>query len=159
MTYKEFLTLYGNKFKVLNIEVKTDIFHYPLIEENIAKITSEVDCSAEIIFSGFNFESLKILNKIDKNLTLAFLFVEGEELLPIWDEVINICSYINPWVSSLIKESSINIYKKINLPIIPWTLDYLENEDEWTKNSHNIIKKLDNKINLYSIISNIYYKF
>ena len=112
LTYKEFLTLYGNKFKVLNIEVKTDIIHYESIEENISRITNEVDCTAEIIFSGFNFESLKKLNKIDKNLTLAFLFVEGEELLPIWNEVISICSYINPWISSLIKPSSYkNLWK------------------------------------------------
>ena len=68
MTLKQFLDDYLDlpTFEVINIEIKTDITHYVGIEAKIHEIASQYpNAFNKIIFSSFNFESLKILHNID----------------------------------------------------------------------------------------------
>ncbi len=155
LTFKEFLKIYGNKFKVINVEVKTDIEHYEGIEKDILDIHNQVKTSAKIIYSSFNFKTIQILRKLDKNIQLGFLFTESYELYDILEEVKDICNYIHPWFKTLLDKRSLEYYvEKVNLPIITWTVDKNEVGDWWTAGSSSVIEKLKRISLIEAIISN-----
>ncbi len=110
LTFKEFLTEYGDKFKVINVEVKTDIEHYKDIEKDILVVHNEVKAKDNIIYSSFNFETMRILRKLDKDVLLGFLFTESYELEDILEEVKEICDYIHPWFKTLLDKRSLEYY-------------------------------------------------
>lgn len=57
----------------LNIEVKTDKFHYPNIEKFLLELISKQEWPFKIIYSSFNFKSLILLHQLDSSLELAAL--------------------------------------------------------------------------------------
>ncbi len=154
LTYEEFLTEYGDKFKILNVEIKTDIIHYENIEKLIWDVHKKVKPKAEIIYSSFNFETMRIMRKISKEAILGFLFTESYEIEKMIDEVKNICQYIHPWFKTLLDPRSLNFYKKLNLPINTWTVDRNETGDWWTAGSSTVIEKLKRIKLLNALISN-----
>lgn len=48
----------------LNIELKTDVIHYPNIEEKAVALVREYHLSNQIVFSSFNHDSVSLLAKL-----------------------------------------------------------------------------------------------
>lgn len=124
LTLKEFLDKYLNldNFKLINIEIKTDVFAYKGIEKLIYQLVSKYDKAKEkIIFSSFNFKSLEILAELDSELKLGFLFWTKTQLKSVNQEKLKkICYFLHPWNEIYDKNfQMILAYKK---PLIIWTV-------------------------------------
>lgn len=61
----------------LNIEIKTDKYHYPRIERDIAKLMQSQKWPFDYLYCSFNFRSLKIMEKADPHIELAYLMKTG----------------------------------------------------------------------------------
>lgn len=98
MLLEDFLDLYFDKFKIINIEIKTDKIHYLNIEKLLYDLVSEyLNFENKIVFSSFNFQSLILLKKINPNLKLGYLFDSMESLLKIEkDLILNTCDFLHP---------------------------------------------------------------
>lgn len=57
----------------LNIEIKTDKYHYPNIEADIASIMHSRPWPFKYLYCSFNFRSLKLMETCDPGIELAFL--------------------------------------------------------------------------------------
>ncbi|VEU59538.1 glycerophosphodiester phosphodiesterase family protein [Mesomycoplasma neurolyticum] len=123
LTLKEFLDKYLKVFKYINVEVKTDIYHYPKIEEKILELSKNYssDFFDKIIFSSFNFETLKIMKKLNPKFKLAFLFWKKTEFYKLnAEEIKKVCDYLNPWVD--IYDSMKYKLDKLQKPYLLWTI-------------------------------------
>lgn len=58
---------------VLNIEIKTDKYHYPHIEEKLSALMKSRQWSFDHLYSSFNINSLKILSEIEPDVELSYL--------------------------------------------------------------------------------------
>ncbi|KEK25543.1 glycerophosphodiester phosphodiesterase [Bacillus gaemokensis] len=67
----------------LNIELKTDVIHYPNIEGKVVDLVREYHLSNQIIFSSFNHESVSLLAEIAPEIPRAILYDE-----PLSDPII-----------------------------------------------------------------------
>ncbi|AKB10810.1 glycerophosphodiester phosphodiesterase family protein [Mycoplasmopsis synoviae] len=122
MLLEDFLDLYFDKFKIINIEIKTDKIHYLNIEKLLYDLVSEyLNFENKIVFSSFNFQSLILLKKINPNLKLGYLFDSMESLLKIEkDLILNTCNFLHPsWKLYLKNKKELISY---NLPLNLWTI-------------------------------------
>ena len=160
MTYEEFLIRYGNKFKQLNIEIKTDKIEYENIEKIVNDITKKVKTSVEILYSAFNFKTLVKMHELNKKAILGFLYSKNKKLKSVFDECKKICTYIHPLVMIIDKEKSMATIKKLGLPMNVWTLDTNENTKKKSKyyGSFQKLESIKKNKNIASIISNIFVK-
>ncbi|WP_324659150.1 glycerophosphodiester phosphodiesterase [Bacillus cereus] len=58
----------------LNIELKTDVIHYPNIEEKAVALVREYHLSNQIVFSSFNHDSVSLLAEIAPEIPRAILY-------------------------------------------------------------------------------------
>ncbi|GMA70656.1 glycerophosphoryl diester phosphodiesterase [Leuconostoc litchii] len=72
-TLDDVLAIFNHSNIQLNIELKTDQFEYPGIEESVLNALKAYDLQQPIIFSSFNIQTLKRLYQIDHTQNLAFL--------------------------------------------------------------------------------------
>lgn len=89
-TLKEFLQLAAAYPTQLNLELKTDRFHYPDIEEIVLAMVKHADLTKPVIFSSFNLNTLKKCQQLDPHQQYCWLtmqkvaepqaFVEHERL-------------------------------------------------------------------------------
>ncbi|CAM9149197.1 glycerophosphodiester phosphodiesterase family protein [Mycoplasma marinum] len=151
----EFLEKYGNRFKCINIEVKTDIYHYKGIEQKVLDIMAIHKVKAKIILSSFNLKSLKILRSISKDVKLGFLFVEKYEIEENLEDIKAICNYIHPWFKTLLNKRTLDYFEQVvSLPMITWTINNGHIDDWWTAGSSSVIEKLKRIKSLKVLISN-----
>ncbi|QZX49103.1 glycerophosphodiester phosphodiesterase family protein [Mycoplasma sp. E35C] len=148
LTLKDFLDLYANQdgFKVINIEIKTDVIQYENIEQRINDLCIQYPgLEQKVIFSSFNFNSLKRLKAINPKWKLGFLFWTKTQLLSVSKkEVLSTVDYLHPWTKIYYQHKDlINSY---NLLLNLWTI---KSEKEY--------RSFLNDQNVYSQISN--YKF
>lgn len=124
MTLDDFLVAYLNvpSFQVINIEIKTDITHYHGIETKIHQIAAKYpQAYQKIIFSSFNFESLKILHQLDRRWKLGFLFWTKTQLQAVDPKQLQqICHYLHPW-TDLYDQLRTEILA-LQKPICLWTI-------------------------------------
>lgn len=59
---------------MLNIELKTDIYAYEGIEQDVIELIKQYDLKNRIIISSFNAQSLKICKNIDPTIKRGFLY-------------------------------------------------------------------------------------
>ncbi|MCT3045467.1 glycerophosphodiester phosphodiesterase family protein [Leuconostoc mesenteroides] len=72
-TLDDVLAVFNHANIQLNIELKTDQFEYPGIEEIVLNILKNYDFKQPIVFSSFNIQTLNRLYQIDNTQNLAFL--------------------------------------------------------------------------------------
>ncbi len=123
MTLEEFLDKYLDLYTVINIEIKTDQKEYPGIEEKLHELSKKYGQKYfdKIIFSSFNFQSLRNMRKLSDKYLLAFLFWTETQFKKIpLKEIKDICQYINPW--TILYDKDKEKYRQVGLPIILWTL-------------------------------------
>ncbi|MFJ8528823.1 glycerophosphodiester phosphodiesterase [Bacillus sp. NPDC094106] len=75
-TLREVFTWLSTTNLQLNIELKTDVIHYPKIEEKVIELVREYHLSNQIIFSSFNHDSVSVLAKIAPEIPRAILYDE-----------------------------------------------------------------------------------
>ncbi|QGZ97905.1 glycerophosphodiester phosphodiesterase [Mycoplasma sp. NEAQ87857] len=148
LTLEDFLDKYIDKFKIINIEIKTDVYEYPDIERHIHNLISfkYYEKKDKIVFSSFNFNSLERMHQLDPSYKLGFLWWKHtafKEIDPL--RILEICSFLNPWID--IYDEHAQEYDKFNIPYLLWTL----------KSEKHYKKYLENPL-VYGQISNYKYK-
>ncbi|AAT27691.1 glycerophosphodiester phosphodiesterase family protein [[Mycoplasma] mobile] len=145
LTLEEFLHLYIDKFKIINIEIKTDVEHYVDIEKIIYQVILPFkDKWDKLVFSSFNFESLEILNQMDKNIQLAFLWWTKGQFNKIDPEKFKFIKYFNPWIEIYFKD--IEKYDSFSKKYMFWTIK-----------SSKSFKKFQKMEKAFCLISNYLY--
>ncbi|WP_435129518.1 glycerophosphodiester phosphodiesterase family protein [Mycoplasma sp. 6243] len=136
LTLEEFLDAYIDKFQVINVEIKTDQKDYKGIEEKLHKLSEKYGDKyfEKIVFSSFNFQTLRNMHKISSKYRLGFLFWTQTQFNSISvTEIKEICEFLNPWWVLYDKDKE--KYKKINLPLMLWTLKDKKKFDEYANDS------------------------
>lgn len=147
LTLEEFLDKYLNLYRLINIEVKTDQKPYPGIEERIHQLAARYGDKffEKIIFSSFNFQTLRKMRKLSERYLLGFLFWTETQFKKIeLKEIREVCQYLHPW--TVLYDKDKKHYKKIGMPLLLWTL----------KNNQKYLEYLNDEM-VYAQISN--YKF
>ncbi|MDJ1645613.1 glycerophosphodiester phosphodiesterase family protein [Mycoplasma phocimorsus] len=147
MTLEEFLDKYLDLYTVINVEIKTDQKKYLGIEEKLHALSKKYGQKyfEKIIFSSFNFQSLRNMRKLSNKYLLAYLFWTETQFKKVpLIEIKEICHYINPWI--VLYDKNKEKYKNVGLPIILWTI----------KNKNKYMEYVNDK-SVYAQISN--YKF
>ncbi|MRH42318.1 glycerophosphodiester phosphodiesterase [Aquibacillus halophilus] len=73
VSLEQFLQWAQNKNLRLNIELKNNIIDYKNLEEKVYSLLSKYNVIGNTVISSFSPNSIKKLNKIDQNLSTAFL--------------------------------------------------------------------------------------
>lgn len=147
LTLEEFFDLFLDKFKMINIEIKTDEKKYFGIEKKIHHLCQKYGNKLldKVVFSSFNFKSLEIMHDLNSNYQLGFLYWKQKEFKKIdLNKIKKICKFLNPW--TVLYDKNKKEYEKLNLPFILWTI----------KNKTKYMKYL-NDSDVFAQISN--YKF
>ncbi|MCI0765304.1 glycerophosphodiester phosphodiesterase [Bacillus sp. TL12] len=76
LTLREVLIWLSTTNLELNIELKTDVIHYPGIEERVVDLVREYHLSNQIIFSSFNHDSVSLLAELAPGIPRAILYDE-----------------------------------------------------------------------------------
>ncbi|MGZ9428901.1 glycerophosphodiester phosphodiesterase family protein [Mycoplasma sp. 1012] len=147
LTLEEFLDKYLNLFKIINVEIKTDQKEYKGIEEELHKLASKYGQAyfQKIVFSSFNFQTLRNMRKLSSKYQLGFLFWTETQFKAVSiEEMKQVCQFLNPW--TVLYDKDKKRYQKINMPLMLWTLKDQKKYNEY----------LNDKL-VYAQISN--YKF
>lgn len=134
LTFEKFLEQFIDLFDCINVEIKTDIFHYPNIEQLMYKaILAYQSKWNKLIFSSFNFDSLRILHKINPNLRLGFLWWTQSQFHKVdCKELLTTVEFLNPWIDIYDKHAT--IYDKLRKPYMFWSINSQKKFDEYIAN-------------------------
>ncbi|MBW0599795.1 glycerophosphodiester phosphodiesterase [Mycoplasma anatis] len=145
LTLKEFLDLYAyvDTFKMINIEIKTDVIEYENIEQKINDLCLQYpNIEEKLVFSSFNFNSLRKLKKINPKWKLGFLFWTKKQLTSIQkQEVIDTVDYLHPWTKIYKRDK--NLITSYKLPLNLWTIKS-EKEYQEFKEDKNVLSQISN---------------
>lgn len=72
-TLEEYLAWVRDKQLVTNIELKTNIFEYPGIEEKVIALVRKYNLEKSIIFSSFNHYTIQTLKELDPSFKCGLL--------------------------------------------------------------------------------------
>ncbi len=143
MTLPVFLKEFADQFKIINIELKTDVFDYEGIEEKVLTAIKKYK-NTEFILSSFNFETIKRLRDLNKDVKLGFLWNKHKDFLKVGKEQIaNTCDFLHPSVKLYKNIAYSNKYKSMNMQFNLWTLK-----------NRATYKRLSKKPQVYSLITN-----
>ncbi|UUD36638.1 glycerophosphodiester phosphodiesterase [Mycoplasmopsis citelli] len=148
LTLDEFFQLFLDKFKLINVEIKTDVKLYPGIEEELDKLKDIYpQILDKVVYSSFNFSTLERMYALDPKYKLAFLWWKKTEFKKISHKRIKqVCKYLNPW--TVLYDKHKDEYKTLGLPFMLWTLNterkykqYLEDDKVFAQISNHKYKK------------------
>lgn len=113
--------LVAEDFKgTLNIELKTDKYHYPNIEHDIATLMHSRQWPFDYIYCSFNFRSLEIMKKLDPDIEMAFLMKQNP--FHIWlGKKSPLVGAIHP--NKLWFMNQLSVVKNFKKSVRPWTLN------------------------------------
>ncbi len=123
MTLEEFLKEFSDSFKIINIELKTDVYDYPNIESKVLNAISKYP-KEKFILSSFNFNTLKRIRDLDDSIQIGFLWKWHMNFKEIPKrEIKRVCTYLHPsykLFSSLARKVK---YDSLKLKYVVWTID------------------------------------
>ncbi|TDV24392.1 glycerophosphoryl diester phosphodiesterase [Mycoplasmopsis mustelae] len=134
LTLEEFLDSYLDLFEIINIEIKTDQKEYKGIEEKIHALSEKYGQKYfdKIVFSSFNFQTLRNMRKLSSKYKLGFLFWTQTQFKSVsLDEIKATCQFLNPW--TVLYDKNKKLYKKNGIPLMLWTLKDKKKFDEYAK--------------------------
>ncbi len=109
----------------LNIEIKTDHYHYEGIEKKVLDMINDYGILDQVMFSSFCLDSLLILRKLDPNVRIGYLFEDDfEEHVTLAKQAH--CDYIHPEYVFL-DDAMMQRFNLENIGINAWTIN--ERED------------------------------
>lgn len=141
---EELLSFIKGKNFILNIEIKTDRFHYDGIEEKVVRMVHEYGVEKQVLYSSFYLPSLLKVRELDKDAYIGYLIEDSYErrVKELFDHNIKA---IHPRYDFL-NEKTIKKLKENNITIASWTIP---DQHEY--------KRLE-KLGVYAGISNMLLK-
>jgi glycerophosphoryl diester phosphodiesterase len=76
-TLRQVLELIADRSKLINIELKSGIVIYPLIERKVIEVLGEFNVLDKAIISSFNHYSLRIVKEVESKVKTGILYMEG----------------------------------------------------------------------------------
>lgn len=120
-TLNEVLEILKTGRLFINIELKTDIFHYANIESDVLTAIKKYKLQNNVLISSFNPKTLEICRELDDSIKLGVLFSNNK--MTMLDFALNINSYsINPDVY-LVDSSLINYAHHNGLKVFSYTVN------------------------------------
>lgn len=107
---------------LVNIELKTDEFSYPGIEEKVVAFVAERNWPFTVEYSSFNDKTLIQLKKLDYTCKIALLFKKSGENSAFLNSDIP----VNMWHPKLSWFKSISPFQVPELPVRVWTINKRE---------------------------------
>lgn len=128
---EELLLLVKGKDILLNIELKTDCFHYEGIEQKVYDLVNKIGVQNQVIYSSFYLPSLLKMRDIDNNVYIGYLFEDSIELKN--KETLKYhFKYVHPDFR-LLDDDIVKFYNHHNIQLAVWTVhtkeDFLKMRD------------------------------
>ncbi|MGX7394751.1 glycerophosphodiester phosphodiesterase [Carnobacterium mobile] len=112
--------LIDSQFKgTLNIELKTDHYIYPGIEEKVMELTDKKEIQFKLVFSSFNYQTLIRLKKLNPAVEIALLFEKnGRDLLVLDTDIM-----VTMWHPSLLWFREKTLTDEVKTAVRLWTIN------------------------------------
>ena len=120
-TLEEVLQLFRDNNVFLNIELKTDIFEYEGIENDVIKLIYKHNMKDRVLLSSFNHKTVKRCKNIDKSIKTAILYEKQIDNIINYANSLDVDA-INPSISLVSKELIEEAHKK-NLKVNVYTVN------------------------------------
>lgn len=120
-TLQEVLTLLAdNHFAgVLNIELKTDVFQYPAIEEKVLALAEPYLAQFSVIYSSFHYQTLKKIKALRGEAEIALLFSKkGKQQFELGEGV-----PVEGWHPKFSILRSLPPFEQSKIPLRVWTVN------------------------------------
>lgn len=115
----ELIKKHGTK---LNIELKTDFIVYPEIEEKVIDLVRAFDVEDQVIYSSFNHYTLANLRKIDPNVKIGILYMEG--MYEPWHYATHLkADALHPFYPNLMIEDYVKECHEHHILVNAWTVN------------------------------------
>lgn len=119
-TLEELLLLIKDTDLLLNIELKTDCFHYEGIEQKVYDLVKKIGVQDQIMYSSFYLPSLLKMREIDDNVYVGYLYYKDIDTKH--DEVLeHNFKYVHPDYK-LLDTSVMKFYNDHNIKLAVWTI-------------------------------------
>lgn len=121
-TLAEVFALVQNTRHIVNVEIKTDEWFYPEIEEKCLALAQEMGVEDRVIFSSFNHHTLVNLRRLHPNVKLGALF--GDILMDPWEYIqkLNV-DYVHPMKMNIYLPNFVSDAERLGLGINMWTIN------------------------------------
>lgn len=135
--YDDFIKKLSSQYEMINVEIKPDRYN----KEEFSQILGELNLlsentKAEIVVSSFGLDALKFISKLKAPFKKGYLC---EALSTIDMDLIKSFDYLHPYVGTLKLKASIEIIKKLNMPLNIWTFKKDEDVVLLKQNYSNLI--------------------
>lgn len=120
-TLQEVLTLLeDNQFTgVLNIELKTDVFQYPAIEEKVLALAEPYLAQFSVIYSSFHYQTLKKIKALRGEAEIALLFSKkGKQQMSLGEGIA-----VEGWHPKFSILRSLPPFEQSKIPLRVWTVN------------------------------------
>ncbi len=109
----------------LNIELKTDFFSYPGIEEKVIELVKQYELENQIIYSSFNHYTLMKIKEINPKAKIGLLYSAG--LVQPWDYATHVhADALHPFYGNLDIPFYVEESHKHNIMVNTWTVNKRE---------------------------------
>lgn len=110
---------------LLNIELKTDFYSYPGIEEKVIDLVKEYGVEDQIIYSSFNHYTLMKIKEINKEARIGLLYAEG--MVKPWDYASHVqAEALHPFYPNLQIPQYMEECHQHNIIVNAWTVNKRE---------------------------------
>lgn len=133
----ELLELVKENNILLNIELKTDNYHYEGIEKDVLEMVKSYDLLDSILFSSFNIDSILITRELEPNANIGYLFENK------WDERIEMVlkhniKNIHPDYH-IYDSKEIDHFHQLGIQVNSWTINDEEVMEDMQKHHLDIL--------------------
>ena len=117
---KDLLLLIKDKNIILNIELKTDYFHYEGIEQKVYDLVGEIGVKDQVVYSSFYLPSLLKMREIDDKVYIGYLFEDNFDDKQKEIRKYNI-KHVHPRFD-MIDEKIMEEYQNNGIDVAVWTI-------------------------------------
>ncbi len=104
---------------VLNVELKTDVFQYPAIEEKVLALTEPYLDQFSVIYSSFHYETLKKIKALREDSKIALLFSKkGKQQMELGEGI-----PVEGWHPKFSILRSLPPFEQSKIPLRVWTVN------------------------------------
>lgn len=121
-TLKEVMNLVLEQGITANIELKNSRIRYKGMEEKIVSLIEQMGLQNQIIYSSFNYESLRIIKKLDAEAKTGLIYSKGN-LENFNDEKLIGLYALHPCGKLLKRGETVKIAKAKGLALNVWTIN------------------------------------
>lgn len=122
---EQLLVLVKKHHLLLNIEIKTDIIFYPMIEDKVVAMVHKYQVQNQVLYSSFNHYSMMKIKQLDKEARVSLLY-EGELYQP-WKYASALeVEGLHPSLPNLVIENYVAMCHLYDLVVNVWTINKKE---------------------------------